>query len=94
VEKKLNELEGRIKGGRLMFICPTSLLNPNDKDPDGHSILVPIHKSGIRKDLKTKSVWKKSGNSIDNITLHPSIDCTGSNTCNFHGWIKNGMVVW
>ncbi len=36
------------------------------------------------------SRWQVSGTGIDDLTLHPSIDCTPS--CPWHGWVKNGAI--
>lgn len=91
-KRKLSELHPRLKRHTLSFVCPTSFDNPDDKDHDGHSILVPFHKNGLTKDIKY--VWRKTGDSIENITLAPSIDCTGSESCKFHGFVQNGIVKW
>lgn len=28
------------------------------------------------------------------LTISPSIDCSGSGSCTFHGWIRGGVVTW
>jgi hypothetical protein len=101
-EKALSDLYGEIvsfqgrpnKGDILLFQCPLC--------PSGHMIAVPwmppaIHTSGC--------VWQKTGSTIEDITISPSINCdvpgkdpeTGEaipSDCKFHGWVKNGKVSW
>jgi len=94
LERQLSDLDPKLTEHQLRFTCPTSLLDPNDKDRDWHWIVIPIYKKGELKRLKPS--WAFTGDSIKNITLDPSIDCTEGNkiTCKFHGHVKKGIVVW
>ena len=96
-ERPLRELQGEIVSfkGRpnrddiLLFQCPCCA--------SGHMIAVPwmppaIHTSGC--------IWKKTGSTIEDITIEPSINCDvpdpdgTPSDCKFHGWVKSGKVSW
>ena len=95
--KTLKELEGEIcslrgrpnKNDCLVFICPCC--------KGGHSIIVSWLPPSL---FSSGAVWKKTGETIDNITIHPSINCDVPNNdgspsyCKFHGWVKSGVVTW
>jgi len=78
--QKLTELDGMFSGedNCLFFTCPAC--------NDGHSIRVSFYEGA-------RVVWKKEGDTLDDLTVSPSINCTRSG-CKFHGWIKNGVVSW
>lgn len=92
-EKTLRELDGRIlsladrqtRNDLLYFICPVC--------PNGHGIMVTwvppsIHIGG--------AIWSKAGETVDDITITPSINCDvgPDSSCKFHGWVTNGVVRW
>lgn len=73
------------EGIGIIFDCPCG--NPDDIvavefDPplDGK----PPHR-------KDGHVWKRTGDTFDTLTLHPSILRVGG--CEWHGWVRNGLVV-
>lgn len=41
-------------------------------------------------DIGMSTVWQRTGDTFENLTLFPSIDC--SNSGHWHGWITNGEV--
>jgi len=77
---------------QLRFQCPTSFDDPKDDDRDGHSIIVPLSKEGTYEGVD--SIWTREGDSLEDITLSPSVNCTESKSCKFHGHVKNGKVTW
>lgn len=97
--KKLTELEGefvhiinRPEADVLCFICPVC--------EGGHSIMVSWNPPSL---YEGGAVWKKTGDSLENVTIHPSINCDVPVTingqvvpsgCKFHGWVKSGWVEW
>jgi len=96
MEKKLSELEGEIISisGRpnkldcLFFVCPSC--------PGGHGVMVSWQAPSL---VDSGYVWQKTGTTVEDITISPSIDCTKSrdgkpSDCGFHGWVQNGMVRW
>lgn len=91
-ERSLKELHGEIhsfaerqtKDDILYFTCPVC--------PNGHGIVVSWVPPSL---FLSGAIWKKTGDSIDNITIHPSINCaTKGSSCMFHGWVRNGKVSW
>ncbi len=102
--KTLKELEGWIyaRDGKtepdvLWFVCPVC--------PSGHGIAVSWEAPSL---YRGGAVWKKSGSTLDDITIEPSINCdvphqghdedgkpkVYPSLCKFHGWVKNGQVTW
>lgn len=69
----------------LVFICPACT--------DGHSIMVGWTEPSI---YPSGAVWKKTGDTVDDITITPSINCDvgPDSSCRFHGWVTNGVVTW
>ncbi len=37
--------------------------------------------------------WRRTGDTFDTLTLHPSIQRAEPNGCRWHGWIKNGEAI-
>jgi hypothetical protein len=75
---KLSDFDPRVKGGFLIFDCPTC--TPKG---DAHGIRVPLAPA---QDSHGQS-WQHSGNFPD-LTLHPSVDAG----C-WHGWIRDGEML-
>lgn len=46
----------------------------------------PLHWAG--KDVKPETLWQRTGDTIETLTLSPSIHCVG----HWHGWLKNGVL--
>lgn len=84
--KKLSELDPDFNLSRLFFICPACEKH--------HSIRVSISEEGKGNDKWGSPIWKRTGDSVDNLSIHPSINCSVGGSCKFHGWIKNGIVTW
>ena len=91
MKKSLKELHGEIKSlqGRpnkkdvLYFVCP--LCTPP------HGIMV----SWMPPSMTMRGfIWNKTGDNINNISIFPSIDCTQGGRCKFHGWVKEGKVIY
>ncbi len=90
-ERKLTELDpawvaedGQRVG--VSFECPA--------DDGAHGIGVPFVKCDWSEGNDSKAVWQKTGETFEDLSLSPSIDCTKSGYCKFHGWVKNGIVSW
>lgn len=81
--------ERKTKDDVLYFTCPLC--------PNGHGIVVSWEPPSL---FPSGAVWKKTGTSIADITIHPSINCDvpgkdgTPSSCKFHGWVQNGMVRW
>ena len=58
-----------------------------------HMILVWFHDRKVPDEAEPKVRWHHGGTGIHDLTLSPSIDCTGSDPTCFHGRITNGQVV-
>lgn len=84
MKKKLSELEPRIGINRLRFNCPACAVQ--------HWISIPFNKAG-QLDLGSP-IWEKTGNTVEGITITPSIDGTALGECKFHGHVTNGEVIW
>lgn len=92
-ERPLRELDGEIEDFRnadgslsrgVVFECPMCA--------SGHGIAVNWSGPSI---LTTGARWKlESAEDVDWLTLSPSINCDTGGTCKFHGWVRNGKVVW
>ena len=91
-ERRLSELEGEffdlkvdgVVGRALHFLCPAC--------GGLHSIVAPI--SG-RSPFDSGAMWSLEGTEdIETATLRPSIDCSKSGSCSFHGFVTNGSVTW
>lgn len=104
---KLSELHGEffdhIRGQPcLYFVCPSC----KSKGLHAHGIIVGWTAPSF---FKSGAIWQKSGDTIQDVTISPSIDLTGSSeiedsetgkmktipsTCSFHGFVRNGWVEW
>jgi hypothetical protein len=82
-----NQPEGQAEA--LFFVCPSC--------PSGHGIIVQwqgrsIYPSGV--------LWQRTGATLDDLTLAPSINCDvplpdgTPSSCKFHGWVRGGHVEW
>lgn len=85
-EKRLSELSPEFELDRLFFECPAC------EKP--HSIRIPMSLEGKGKDMWGSPIWKRVGNTVDDLTISPSINCSSPGGCQFHGWIKKGVVSW
>lgn len=83
MKKRLSELKPHLGKARLRFNCPAC--SPT------HWVIIAIHPDGKMDDAP---VWECKGDTVENLTLNPSLDGTQSGHCKFHGWIKNGEVTW
>ncbi len=92
-EKNLIELEPKLSANYLRFECPICINKKKDDIGYGHCVIVRITKS---KEIykKTEHTWLMTGDTIENITLHPSILADTGDVCRFHGWVKKGVVQW
>jgi hypothetical protein len=85
-EIPLSKLDPKLTEGTLVFDCPAC----GPTHPwHGHKIRVGFdaqHHEG------NGCFWEKTGTTIKDLTLTPSID--GTPKCNFHGWVTNGKVTW
>lgn len=77
----------------LIFVCPACSPGNNEKgEPIGHSIMVCFAEPSL---FSSGAVWTKTSESIETVTVSPSINCAvPSSKCTFHGWIKDGEVQW
>lgn len=83
------QLTGRSEADVLTFTCPLC---------SSHSIMVGWNQPSL---FQSGAVWEKTGGStIADISIAPSINRDvpkkdGSpSSCRFHGWVKNGIVMW
>jgi hypothetical protein len=88
-ERPLSELDpcfGPIDGARgLVFDCPVC------EGVKAHSIAVTFDPPSL---FPSGAVWKLVDGNPDTFTVSPSIDCSGSGTCSFHGFVDKGVVRW
>lgn len=74
----------------IWFECPVCV------GKCGHHVLVSFADRSLSDDQGSQnrdgkpSRWQATGTCIDDLTLHPSVDCTPG--CSWHGWVKNGEV--
>lgn len=74
----------------IWFECPKC------KGARSHHVLVSFADRGLpdvqgSQNREGKpSRWQANGTGVDDLTLHPSVDCTPG--CLWHGWVKNGEV--
>jgi|GEM_PF-4948900 len=71
----------------LMFSCPAC--------DDGHAIMPQFWGEPI---YPSRAYWRLTsglkGGGFENVTVEPSINCTTGGACKFHGWVRNGEVIW
>lgn len=87
-ERTLRELDGEITqiDGRdgVFFDCPCC--TPT------HGICATWSGPSL---YPSGAVWRLEGEpNLDELTLTPSIDCSSSGHCTFHGWVQGGKVRW
>lgn len=87
-KKRLTELEpewyyrdGKIVG--LFWLCPACDV--------AHNLAVTWQPPSL---FPSGAVWKKTGETFEDLTLTPSVDATVSGVCKFHGFITKGDVTW
>lgn len=74
----------------IWFDCPIC------RGGRSHHVLVSFADRGLADDQGSQSRedkpsrWTVRGTGVDDLTLHPSIDCTPS--CPWHGWVENGIA--
>lgn len=72
----------------VSFECPC-------EECGGHRISIPFEGTPPEFNwMVDKIAWGRTGETLDSLTINPSIDCSGTPSCSFHGWIKNGEVTW
>lgn len=75
----------------VWFECPVC------REGRGHHVLVSFAGRGLADDQGSQnrkgepSRWNVTGTGIDDLTLHPSVDCTPG--CPWHGWVRNGEMI-
>jgi hypothetical protein len=60
--------------------CGIGLFIPFERPLDGGP---PTH----------KKAWARTGDTLDTLTLRPSVLRKGNDSCGWHGWITNGEAV-
>lgn len=62
----------------------------------GHQIIIFWRtRPGHSGPTPYEALWERpSGESLDSLTLHPSIHVRVGCEAGFHGWVKNGEVTW
>lgn len=88
--------QGELRAGAqgLLFECPMPECS--------HSIIVWFRDSGVPPSASPKPRWVAQGDSIDTLTLNPSINCdvpyidekglTHPSSCKWHGFISGGSA--
>lgn len=58
--------------------------------PEKYTLLIPFENpiDGGPPDPDFKNHWKRTGESFETMTLHPSVDA--SHKGHWHGWVTNG----
>jgi hypothetical protein len=83
-EKFLNELEAHLSENQLTFLCPAC--------PLSHTVRVGFNQG---YEGAHKALWQRTGESVDDLTVFPSINGESEGMpCVFHGQIRGGMVTW
>ena len=67
----------------LLFDCPCGC-----ESEVCLSILNPL---GGAKPLKDGNKWERTGETFEDLTLHPSFQRVVP--CSYHGWVKNGEII-
>ncbi|HSC15413.1 MAG TPA: hypothetical protein VLI71_09870 [Gammaproteobacteria bacterium] len=70
----------------VLFLCP-ACWRRNGGPAGTHSILVWFEGRGVPDEVEPVARWQAIGNSIDDLSLHPSVngDC-------WHGWVRDGAA--
>ena len=84
-DRSFARTSARTGGDILVFDCPAC--------PGHHWIPVPYTSTGGAALSEGHPVWKVSGETLGDVTIHPSVDGT-KGPCLFHGWVRSGKVVW
>jgi hypothetical protein len=59
-----------------------------------HKLYIPFaNPIGGGKPDESRVLWQRTGETIDTLTLSPSVQRTGSCPKLWHGWIRNGEAV-
>ena len=71
----------------VWFTCPL--------EDCGHLVCVwfenPLNVEKVLKDVKPYPRWTRTGETLDTLTLNPSIHLIGPG-CGWHGWVRNGVA--
>ena len=72
----------------VWFTCPL--------EHCGHLVVIwfenPLNAERILKDVEPYPRWKRTGETLDTLTLSPSIHDVTPGGCGWHGWVKNGVA--
>ncbi len=87
-KRRLADLNAEICGGQgVLFDCPIhghNLYAPFENPIGGAEIYDPAHPERVR--------WHREGETIETLTLSPSIRVCTPGYCEWHGFIRNGEV--
>lgn len=74
----------------IMFLCP-KCFTANGGAVGTHSVLVSFAGRNMPEDADRNPCWTLSGQSVDNLTLTPSI--LFHDGCKWHGFVTTGAIV-
>ena len=73
----------------VMFLCPQCFAR-NGGEVGTHSVICWFRDRGVSAEASPgPGRWSVSGNSLDDLTLAPSVHLSGPG-CGWHGWVRNG----
>lgn len=88
--KELVRDETDLKDNQLWIHCPVCKDKPEkENEIVRHPIYIPFAKV-MKSGFKNKTGWNKTGDSIENLSVTPSVRVLEG--CGFHGFITNGNV--
>ena len=91
--KRYEEVDKLEDAQGVMFLCP-KCFETNNGRVGTHSVLCWFKGRGVSDDEDPKpGRWAFAGNSIDDLTLVPSINLPGEKGCQWHGFIRNGVAI-
>lgn len=72
----------------IMFTCP--------KRDCGHIYVIwfenPLNVEKVLPDQAHYPRWQRTGDTLENLTLSPSVHDVTPGGCGWHGWVKNGVA--
>jgi len=75
----------------VRHLCPVCFLK-NDGPQGTHSIITPNTKApGI---WATNGGWDMTGTGLEDLTIHPSVQVLGEDSCKAHFFIRSGEVIF
>jgi hypothetical protein len=80
----------------LLFLCPLCFA-ANHGSCGTHSVLCwfsnPRNAPAVPPEVSPKpGRWQFTGDSIEDVTLSPSVHLSDPAGCGWHGWVKNGFA--